>query len=255
MKPLINQFILNDQYRELWKIRELRRQFAKEQYAYLPQLFTPTAFSILKEELDRLEQFTVQRNYRSIGPDTPRYMSTLGGAKVFDQSPILAALYVHYEFRTLLSEIVDGPVYHNPDEREVVGLNYLLDVGNTHGWHLDDDAFAVIIMGHVPSQGNGGTVEVIPDWNLQAQKLGYQENEPLEDYVNKCRSLNLVREYYHTSGDAYLLRGDEALHRVTPLKTAHEKRAIIGFGYAHTPNPVYTDRVTGLYDEVEETEF
>jgi hypothetical protein len=55
MKPLINQFILNDEYKQTSQLCELRHQFAKNQYVYLPNLFTPTIFSILRSEVDRLE--------------------------------------------------------------------------------------------------------------------------------------------------------------------------------------------------------
>lgn len=247
MKPFINQFILNDEFRKTLRLGELRHQFAKEQYAYLPNLFTPTIFSILKSEVDRLEKFAIDKNYHTNGLETARNMKVFGGMKVFEESPIFSILYTHHELRTLLQEITDGPIYHSTAE-EIVGVHYLLETGNTHGWHLDDYPFILIFIFYAPSKSNGGTVECIPNWAVHAQKMGYQENESIGNYVEKCRKENLVYEYYHAPGDAYLLRANEVLHRVTPLKKHNEKRAIVGFDYSSTLKVANTDRVTGLYD-------
>ncbi|MEG4630686.1 hypothetical protein QUB56_13875 [Microcoleus sp. AR_TQ3_B6] len=247
MKPLINQFILNDEYKQTSQLCELRHQFAKNQYVYLPNLFTPTVFSILRSEVDKLEEFATHKNYQTNGLETARNMKVFGGMKVFEKSPALSILYTHHELRTLLKEITDGPIYHSTNE-EIVGVHYLLETGNTHGWHLDDYPFIFIMIFYAPSKSNGGTVECIPNWVSYAQKMGYQENEPIGNYVEKCRKEHLVQEYYHAPGDAYLMRADQVLHRVSPLKKENEKRAIVGFDYSYTLEVVNTDRVTGLYD-------
>ena len=155
MEPLINQFILNDEYRQPWRLGELRHQFAKTQYAYLPNLFTPTIFSLLKLEVDRLEQFTVHKKYQTNGLDTARNMKVFGGIQVFEKSPIFSILYIHHELRTLLKEITDGPIYHSTNKQEIIGLHSLVETGNTHGWHLDDAPFIFIMIFYAPSKSNG----------------------------------------------------------------------------------------------------
>ncbi|MBD2179677.1 hypothetical protein [Aerosakkonema funiforme] len=39
VQPLLNEFILNDEYKEVRRLGELRRQFRETQYAYLANLF------------------------------------------------------------------------------------------------------------------------------------------------------------------------------------------------------------------------
>ena len=78
--------------------------------------------------------------------------------------------------------------------------------------------------------------------------MGYQENESIDNYVENCRKEYLVHEYYHAPGDAYLLKANEVLHRVTPLKKENEKRVILGLDYSDSLQVINTSRVTGLYD-------
>ncbi|MGB3467388.1 MAG: hypothetical protein WBA74_19040 [Cyclobacteriaceae bacterium] len=248
LEPLLNEFILNDQYQQTWRLRELRRQFTTTEYAYFPNLFSPKVFSLLKTEVDRLKKFTLAKNYQPDGPGTSRNMKAFGGVRLLEESAAFSILYIHHEIRTLLREVLDAPVYHSTHKQEVIGLHCLVDKGNTHGWHLDDGAYILIMMFDAPAKDQGGTVEFIPNWKFHTEKFKYDPTQPIEDCVQKCRKENLVREHYHATGDAYLLRGDRALHRVKPLQGEGIERSIVVMGYTYTPEPVYTSRVTGLYD-------
>jgi hypothetical protein len=153
------------------------------------------------------------------------------------------------EIRSLISQVVERPIYHSTEKQDIVGLNCLVDVGNTHGWHLDEGAFILIAIFEAPPEGKGGIVEFIPNWELYAEQFKYDKNQPIEECVQKCRENNLVNTHYHTPGDAYLLRGDLALHRVTSLTSSGYERTIIGMEYADIPNAVSKNRVSGLYDD------
>lgn len=205
IEPLINEFILNDEYKEVRRLGELQRQFIETQYAYLPNLFTPKVFSLLKSEVEWLKQFTLARNYEPDGPGTSRNMRTFGGVRLFEESAVFSTLYVHHEIWTLLSKIVDAPIYHSIEKQDIIGLNCLVDEGNTHGWHLDEGEFILIMIFEAPDDGRGGTVEFIPNWEFYAEKFNFEKNQPIQDYVQKCSEENLVYKHYHAPGDAYLL--------------------------------------------------
>lgn len=249
MREFLNRPLLNTRYHDLWWLRELRRNFAREHYVRLPDLLTQNVFAKLHIEINRVEQFGLKKSYRSKGTDTPRIMTALGGGRLLEHSPILTMLYIHHELWTLVQEIVDGPLYPPLHDQELIGVNYLLGVGDTHGWHLDDNAFTLMIIMEAPPEDQGGEVQCIPDWAYHAQVLGYAEGEPLAPYVEQCYTKNLVRTYYHAPGEAYLLRADKTLHSVRGLTQEGARRVVIGFAYENTPYPRTTDWVTGLYEE------
>src|SRR5262249_17262449 len=155
--------------------------------------FTSEVFTHLTEEVDRLEQFALEKNYISEYENTPRIMKTINGIQICKASRTIGVFCVHHEIHTLVTSILDGPFYTTPIAEATMGIHYLLDAGWTHGWHLDGSIFCIlVVIIHAPPREQGGTLECIPNWQFYAKKFGYQEKEPLEKYVKACRKENLI---------------------------------------------------------------
>ena len=169
---LVTLDLLEASYREPLRLAELRQQFLQEDYVPLPDLLTPQAQALIAAEVDRLQEMAKDRDFRMAGYDTPRLMATLGGRQIYRESSTLASLYAHYELRTLVATIVGGALYPCRHPEEFMVLNYLAKSGSTHGWHLDDPAYALVIVLEAPPRGEGGLVEIIPNWTSLCRELG-----------------------------------------------------------------------------------
>jgi hypothetical protein len=240
--------LISPQYQEKWYQAQLARQFQRHDYIKLPNLFTPTAFAVLKEELDELEKFSKQRDFVMRGYETPRIMNVLGGAQLLRDSEVLWTLYGNHQLLGLLENIIGGEVYPCRHPNEFMVANFLLAPGSTHGWHLDDPAYALItVLDAPPTADGGGLVEFIPNWRKFAEANNAAAEENVEALVELARQQNLIQQKHHAAGDAYLLRADECLHRVTPLNVEGVRRAVLNLGLEATPNPTYGFTASELY--------
>ena len=247
MEYLLNRFILNERYRQSWSLSALRRQLANEQYVELPQLFSPEVLSLLTQEVDRLESQAVQKHYLSEHEKTPRVMKRLDGLQLSTASRVFPVLYAHHELNALVTGILGGPVFPTPIPEATMNVHYLTEKGDTHGWHWDGAIFSVlVVMIHAPGEGEGGVLQYIPNWKFHARRFRYQEGEPLEGFITKCAQENLILERSLGVGDAYLILGDEAIHRVTPL-TQKTKRAVFVFPYLASPDVNVPEHVMQLH--------
>ena len=244
---LVSQQILNNLYHQTSEIEALRQTFATEQMVRFPDLLQPRVLTALQAEVTRLEAVSVVNRFYSQGANTPRFLRGVGGSTILEQSTLLAALYIHYELWQLVAQIVDAPIYRSSHEQEFIGVNYLLGEGDTQGWHLDDNAYTLIIFTETPPVQMGGAVECIFDWHQQAAPLGWADGHPVAPFVATLRQAGQVTAHSFSSGEAYLLRADKTMHRVTPL-AGKGRRTVVGMSYESTATPVYTNLVTGIYD-------
>ncbi len=229
-------FVVSDTYREARTLVTLRQAFARDSYVALPQLLTDEAFSLLKEEVRGLERLAAPKDFTMPGYETPRLMATLGGRDIPRASPLLTTLYLHHETRELIRRITGGEVHTCRDLNEWAVLNWLVAPAATHGWHLDDPPLALIIFIDAPEEGSGGEMEYIRDWPRICSAHGAQPDGPAADLVHLCREAGLVHTESHRAGDAYLLRADQCLHRVTPLAPGAGRRVVINMALEVSPN-------------------
>jgi len=228
-------------------LTRLRLAFARQHYVALPGLFSaPSAFAPLEAEVGRLEQFATKKNFVMPGYNTPRVMATVGGRAIKRESPLLTAMYVAGDLAALVSQIAGWQVYPCHDENEWMVINWLEGPGETHGWHLDDPAYALVIFVEAPAQGQGGQAEFIADWRRLCGRLGENPECDVEAAVAVCRELGLVHSKTHVAGDAYLLRADHCLHRVAPLTAAGARRVILNLAFEAKPD-TYRKGVTAAY--------
>jgi hypothetical protein len=242
-------FLLSEPYRNADLLADLRRTFALHSYVKLPGLINSQAFEALKRETDYIQQFARDRNFVMEEYGSPRILTTIGGARIFTESPNLAWIYMHYEIKNLVQEIVGDFVYFSRHAHEFIVGNYLLAEGATHGWHLDDPAYALTLVFDAPTAEEGGLLEYVRDWRAfcaEGQRLHDADISPM---VEQARSRSLVHSQHHGAGDAYLLRGDQCLHRVSELKSSVARRMALNLGYDAAPNTPYGSTADRLYSE------
>lgn len=252
--------LLSGRYQEAAVLAGLRRDFARDDYVKLPALLNGEAMAQLKVEAALLERFARNKDFVMDVPgyETPRIMTTLGGQTMMrelpklglENVPLLGRLYTHYEVWNLLQEIIGASIYPCLHPNEFIVINYLLARGNTHGWHLDDPAYALVIFLNAPlAREDGGLIEYIRNWRAMRDDSGISPKEKIENIVEHCRAVGLVKSNHHAPGDAYLLRADQCLHQVSPLLAEGARRVVLNLGFEATPNPTYGPSATLLYSE------
>lgn len=238
--------LVPDHCREQRHIAELRRQFARDSYVRLPGFLRSEAFAFVKSEVDRLETRARDRCFEMHGYKTPRVMKTLGGQELMGSSP-LAYIYLHDAIRQLIEEIVGTKVYTCQHPNEYMVVNYLLSPGATHGWHLDDPAYALVIFIDAPPPEAGGHLEYIADWREICNEKGLEPEGDVNSLVAELRKQNLIKSMVHKTGDAYLMRANQCLHRVTEIVAPDVRRVIINMAFEETADPVYGLTANLLY--------
>jgi hypothetical protein len=226
--------VLSDAYRDHGVLRELREEFLAGDYVKLPGLLRPEAFALLRAELKRIESAAVARDLYVDG--TRRLLSTIGGERLKHLSPALVALYTNRGLRAMLAAVAGARVYDWPNPSESVVANFEASVGATHGWHLDDLAYPLIVHVEAPPAEAGALVEFVRDWRALSARRGGASGADIESLVVECRRLGLVRAAHHAAGDAYLLRADRCLHRVTELTREGARRAVVILAFTDTPD-------------------
>lgn len=232
-------------------IRSLGEEFAQIGYVKLPGLFQPAALDFISRRVTRLREKATRRAFTMPGVGTPRRLATLGGTRIAAEDPLLASLYFHHEFVTLVQAIVGGSIYPCRHAQEFMVANFLTQRGDSHGWHLDDPAYAIVFVFEAPPPEQGGTLEFISHWR---ERCAAQDDDPethILGAVNKARLDGAVSERHHRAGDAYVLNAAATLHRVTPVASPGVVRTVLNFAYQAVEFQVYGHTATALYGDPE----
>lgn len=233
-----NPFEFGANYFDTKIINSLHLSFGRFGYVKLPKLIAPVTFNLLKTEVQRLSGIAKKRNFVMPGYESPRVMTTLGGKQIKENSALLKSFYGNQELRSVLSEIVGSQLFDCPDENEWCVSTWLNGEGQTHGHHLDDPPIALIVIIEAPPPELGGFLEVVTDWHKIARVFEQDPETNVLPLVNKLRNINLVQIKTHITGDAYLLRADQCLHAVAPLRGRETKRSILNMAFELEPNIV-----------------
>lgn len=237
--------VIAQRYRQAAQLQELHREFTQKGYVKLTGLFEAELASAIAAEVQRLEPTARPRNFRMDGYGTPRVLAALGGSKIAQASSLLAELYGSAELRASLAQITGAPVYPCQHAEEFMVINYLNGPGATHGWHLDDPAYALVCVVVAPPPEHGGCVEFIPDWAAHCQAAAALPELDVERTIARSRAR--IRRRVFRSGDIYLMRADRCLHRVTELTAPEARRVALNLAFEQTPSPRYGHTATALY--------
>ncbi|MCX5402308.1 hypothetical protein [Streptomyces sp. NBC_00102] len=165
---------------------------------------------------------------------SPRHMTTIGGPALATGSPLISELYRQPSLIGLLRTVTGEPVVPVREVTERHVVNILHHPGDTHGEHIDDYPFALVLFLEAPADPrDGGLLEYSP----RTTALPLPDAAPLH------------RRHHH-AGDAYLLRSDTTAHRVSPLTRPGVRRTVLNFAYT-TPDrqAARTRSAQLLYDD------
>ena len=118
------------------------------------------------------------------------------------KSPRWLGLYCHHEVVKLLTALAGGAIYPCQHGEEFIVANFLNRSGGTHGWHLDDPAFALILFFDAPEEGQGGSLEFVPNWHSFCACHGVEPEKDVGPLAEMARSEGLIQTRHHVRGDA-----------------------------------------------------
>ncbi|GGK42820.1 hypothetical protein GCM10011322_32360 [Salinarimonas ramus] len=166
--------------------------------------------------------------------NTPRAYLSVGRDAIARSSTIIPALFANESVRAFLSKLAGERLERVPYKPEEYILNSATASGDTHGWHWDDYAYALIFVIEAPDPFLGGRVEYMPhvEWR----------KEDTEQYLRGLLTSSETRSAYVKAGQCYLMKANTTLHRVTPL-TGDTRRTVVVFTYA-SPEDMTSDSIT-----------
>lgn len=240
--------VVSERYLDRIRLGALRNDFERDGYAKLPGLFDSPCFGRLASEMRVVEKAGRDRSFSMPPYNTPRVLRTVGGQTVLRESPAIAALYFHRDLVDVLEAVTGSRVFPCQHKEEFIVANFLSTAGSTHGWHLDDPPLALVVFFEAPDdEQKGGRLEYIPRWLAHCSSIAADPEVDVEPTVERARAGGLVRSASHSPGDAYLLRADQCLHRVTPLIARDCRRVVLNMAYQFNRNQGYGDTATMLY--------
>lgn len=239
--------IISERYRDKSELqRRLRASFGETGYVKLPDFLTPDAFHTIASEVKRLHAARVRKNFVMPDFNTDRKMSVLSGKDVVRQSEVIASLYACQELRDWIASMTGTDIHTVLHDEEFLVVNFLDGKRDTHGWHLDDPRFALIVVVESPDTHIGGCIEYVPDWKRLARAEFFEPHQDVERGVEICRRKGKLCSDVLKSGDCYLLDASEVLHRVSPM-LADGSRKALNLAFDDRRYRAYGETATRLY--------
>jgi hypothetical protein len=152
---------------------------------------------------------------------TPRRYRIATRTAIAASCPLTAELYRARELLALISQIAGERLVPVPYEPEEFVATRLERAGDTHGWHWDDYAYALVWVLEAPGPDCGGELELVPD-------AAWCKDDPR---VGEILATQSVERKHLPAGSVYLLRSDTTMHRVAPLR-CDTSRSVLCFSYA-----------------------
>lgn len=210
--------ILSDQYKKLTpeNLTLFQNHFRNEGAVKFPSFIASSSFSFFLDETSSLFYRAGKRRdlIMKQTENTERHMTTVNAVDIKSLSPILYDLYYDQSLMQFLTSITGEAVLPAPDELENITCKLLSDVGDVHGGHIDTYPFTLTIALESPQPDIGGIVEYVTN----SSSVSELDSSKVKQIVLKA-------------GDAYLLRSDLNVHRVTGLKEK-SRRMVMNLAYA-----------------------
>ncbi|MBA8902085.1 hypothetical protein [Phyllobacterium sp. P30BS-XVII] len=145
--------------------KALKERFKREGTVQIEQLVPSDIAAEMHAQAKRLLNENAKRrdlNLASTG-NTPRHYRSVGRDVVYADNGIITTFFESEEIRRYLSNIADENLNKVPYEPEEYIINSQEKSGDTHGWHWDDYAFALIWVVDAPHPLRGGRIEYVND--------------------------------------------------------------------------------------------
>jgi len=201
----------------------LRECFARDGFADVTALIPPNVRAGVRAEVTAaLDAHAVRRDVRvAVTSGTPRRYRVVDRGTLAAACPATARVYRSPHLLTLVGIVAGQPVVPVPYVAEELIATRLEIAGDTHGWHWDDYAFALVWVLSAPAARDGAALEYITGvpWNKAEPNVEaiLAQREPVRAHI--------------AAGTLYLLRTDTTLHRITPLERDVRRDALC-FSYA-----------------------
>jgi hypothetical protein len=222
--------------RKLANILGLIESFKESQIAVIDGLLPPGFFEEMRREADVL--LTTEAMRREVvveeSGNTPRAYTSVGRDAIACGSKVIPAIFHNEAVRDLLSQIAGEALEKVPYEPEEFILNRQSLPGDTHGWHWDDYAYALILVLEAPDPLVGGRVEYVPF-------VEWQKNNT-EQYLRDLLMAKPTRSAHIKAGQCYFMKTNTTLHRITPL-AAPTTRTVAVITFA-SPEDMVSDSIT-----------
>lgn len=188
--------------------KDLANAFQRDGFVKMPNLVPKQIKQTVHEEVYRLLEHAERRDITLATTDhTPRKLNIVHSDMVMTHSQYLLDLAENKVLLEFLGEIAGEPLFTDIKSDERFVITKQTQVGDTHGWHWGDYAFALIWLVEVPPLAHGGMLQCVPHtrWDKTNPRINhYLVNNPIHTYAFE-------------KGDVYLLRADTTLHRTVPL--------------------------------------
>jgi hypothetical protein len=203
-------------------IAAARRDFSYLGHAKVSFAAPDSVKALIADEVNALlDKVGTRRDLRFAETDyTPRKMRNVTRKEIAELGTVITEVYTAAPLLDVLSRVAGQPVHACPYEPEQYVITSLERDGDTHGWHWDDFAFALVWVIECPPVEEGGFVQCVPGttWNKERPA------------INRALVTRPIYSMELFPGDLYLMRTDTTLHRVYPVRNG--RRKIINMGYA-----------------------
>jgi hypothetical protein len=201
-----------------------RRDFGYLGAAKLPFLVPEEIKRAVAAEVTELaDAHGVRRTLRFKETDNSlRQMSNVRRDEVFGEASVIPGVYHSQALLDAMTRVAGEAVHLCPYEPEQCLITRLEQEGDTHGWHWDDFAFALVWVIECPPAEEGGFVQCVP-------RTHWDKENPSVNRALVSRPLYSLELF---PGDLYLMRTDTTMHRVYPLRSG--RRTILNMGFAST---------------------
>lgn len=242
---LLSSRLIRDQH--VSKISEYSRAFEHDGYVRFDGFFNPDLLDFLRSQRPKIKDAGVRRNFMMEGANTERKLTVLGGDALADLSFVFPTLYFHHQIRDFIEKIVGASIHSVQHRQEFVVSNLLEDVGDTHGWHLDDPELALVVFLEKSADDEGGNLEYIGDWVARCRDWRVDPEDDIAGTLTRfAGSYSVVRDN-HVTGDAYLLKASTHLHRVSPLARPGSTRWVLNMAFDRNADIVFGHSASTLY--------
>lgn len=218
-----------------------RGQLADDGCVVLKDFVLPSMLTRLEEETGRLSpkahiNATETNPYNSSeDPDLPpehprnRFDDRTNGfvaGDMIEENTIIRTIYRNPEFKEFIRQVVGEPEIHEfADPLADLVVNVLKE-GRQHPWHFDSNDYIVTLQTRKPE--GGGVFQYAPGLRSAEDENFEGVQAILDGDHSALKSLEI------TPGDLQIFFGNNALHRVTPVKGERERHSVI-FAYARKP--------------------
>lgn len=158
---------------------------------------------------------------------------------------VLKQIYHHADFISALCFILgENALYPYADTLSSVNIHYARR-GEELNWHFDNSSFAVTLM--IQPATSGGAFEYVRDVrDADRDEMGFIQAEAVVDGSQPANQLSL------DAGDLLLFRGQNSLHRVTPVEDDSTRQLAVlaynnqpGISLCETAQMTFYGRMSG----------